>query len=119
MQISSGKGTQSALGGERVDGVHGKQAGMEAVEPTAPLDEVFPESAPGLCPERGPILPEGMGHSSWAYGCWAGGRAVSPCRPNNMEGQVIIKVMILLSPRQSRRTSFLTCSLKKKKLKYN
>ena len=80
MQISSGKGTQSALGGERVDGVHGKQAGMEAVEPTAPLDEVFPESAPGLCPERGPILPEGMGHSSWAYGCWAGGRAVSPCR---------------------------------------
>ena len=80
MQISSGKGTQSALGGERVDGVHGKQAGMEAVEPTAPLDEVFPESALGLCPERGPILPEGMGHSSWAYGCWAGGRAVSPCR---------------------------------------
>ena len=80
MQISSGKGTQSALGGERVDGIHGKQAGTEAVEPTAPLDEVFPESALGLCPERGPILPEGMGQSSWESRSCPVARAGSPCR---------------------------------------
>ena len=28
---------------------------MEAADPTTPLDEVFPERAPGLCPERGPF----------------------------------------------------------------
>ena len=28
---------------------------MEAAEPTAPLDEMFPERALGLCPERGPF----------------------------------------------------------------
>ena len=30
---------------------------MEAAEPTAPLDEVFPEGALGLCAEQGPVLP--------------------------------------------------------------
>ena len=28
---------------------------MEAAEPNAPLDKVFPERAPGLCPEQGPF----------------------------------------------------------------
>ena len=28
---------------------------MEAADPTTPLDEVFPERAPGLCPEQGPF----------------------------------------------------------------
>ena len=53
---------------------------MEAAEPTAPLDEVFPERALGLCPEWGPVLPAGVGQSSWASGSWAGGRVGSPCR---------------------------------------
>ena len=56
---------------------------MEAVEPTAPLDKVFPERAPGLCPERGPVLPAGVRQSSWASGSWAGARAGSPCRGGN------------------------------------
>ena len=38
------------------------------------LDEVFPERDLGLCPERGPILPAGVGESSWASGSWAGAR---------------------------------------------
>ena len=33
---------------------------MKAAEPTAPLDEVFPERALGLYPERGPVLPAGV-----------------------------------------------------------
>ena len=68
MKRSSGKGTQSPLAGERVDGVHGGQRGMEDAEPTSPLDTVFPEMelerALGLCPEQGPILPAGVGQSS-------------------------------------------------------
>ena len=56
---------------------------MEAVEPTAPLDKVFPERAPGLCPERGTVLPAGVHQSSWASGSWAGARAGSPCRGGN------------------------------------
>ena len=53
---------------------------MEAAEPTAPLDKVFPKRALGLCPEWRPILPAGMGQSSWESGSWAGARADSPCR---------------------------------------
>ena len=53
---------------------------MEAAEPTAPLDKVFPERALGLCPELGPVLPAGVHQSSWASGSWAGARAGSPCR---------------------------------------
>ena len=53
---------------------------MEAAEPTAPLDEVFPESALGLCPEQGPLLAAGVGQLSWASGSWAGARAGPPCR---------------------------------------
>ena len=53
---------------------------MEAAEPTTPLDKVFPERALGLCPERGPILPAGVGQSSWVAGSWAGAREGSPCR---------------------------------------
>ena len=56
---------------------------MEAAEPTAPLDKVFPERAPGLCPEGGPILPAGVHQSLWASGSWAGARAGSPCRGGN------------------------------------
>ena len=41
---------------------------MEAAESTALLDEVFPERDLGLCPERGPVLPAGVGESSWASG---------------------------------------------------
>ena len=53
---------------------------MEAAEPATPLDKVFPERALGLCPERGSILPAGVGQSLWASGSWAGARAGSPCR---------------------------------------
>ena len=53
---------------------------MEAVELTIPLDIEFPERALGLCPERGPVLPAGVGQSSWESGFWAGARAGSPCR---------------------------------------
>ena len=53
---------------------------MEAAEPTAPLDKVFPKRALGLCREWRPILPAGMGQSSWESGSWAGARADSPCR---------------------------------------
>ena len=53
---------------------------MEAAEPTAPLDDVFPERAPGLCPELGPVLPAWVGQSSWVSGSWAGARAGSPYR---------------------------------------
>ena len=53
---------------------------MEAAELTIPLDIEFPERALGLCPERGPVLPAGVGQSSWASECWAGARAGSPCR---------------------------------------
>ena len=76
-------GTQAALGGEQVDGIYWKQAGTEAAEATATLDKVFPERAPGLCPERGPVLPAGVHQSSWASGSWAGARAGSPCRGDN------------------------------------
>ena len=51
---SQGKGTQSPLGGERVDGIHGGQTGIEAAEPALPLDMVFLEMEVerhlGLCP---------------------------------------------------------------------
>ena len=84
MKSSSGKETESPLAGERVDGVHGEQTGMEAAEPTPPRDTVFPEMEMerglGLCPEQGPVLPAGVGQSSWASGSWAGARAGSPCR---------------------------------------
>ena len=53
---------------------------MEAAEPATPLDKVFPERALGLCPEWGPVLPAGVGQSSWASGSWAGARAGYPCR---------------------------------------
>ena len=53
---------------------------MEAAELTIPLDIEFPERALGLCPERGPVLPAGVGQSSWESGSWAGARAGSPCR---------------------------------------
>ena len=53
---------------------------MEAAEPATPLDKVFPERALGLCPERGSILPAGVGQSWWASGSWAGAREGSPCR---------------------------------------
>ena len=53
---------------------------MEAAKPTAPLDEVFPESVLGLCPEQGPILPVEVGQSLWASGSWAEARAGSPGR---------------------------------------
>ena len=53
---------------------------MAAVEPTAPLDEVFPERALSLCPEPGPILPAEVGQLSWVSGSWAGARAGSPYR---------------------------------------
>ena len=53
---------------------------MEAAEPTAPLDKVFPKRALGLCPEWGPILPAGMGQSSWESRSCPVARAGSPCR---------------------------------------
>ena len=53
---------------------------MEAAEPTAPLDEVFPERAPGLCPEQGPVFLAGVGQSSWASRSWAGASVGSPSR---------------------------------------
>ena len=53
---------------------------MEAAETIAPLDKVFPKRALGLCPEWGPILPAGMGQSSWEYGSCPGAWAGSPCR---------------------------------------
>ena len=56
---------------------------MEAAEPTAPLDEMFPERALGLCPELGPVLPAGVHQSSWASGSWAGASAGSPCKGGN------------------------------------
>ena len=43
---------------------------MEAAEPTGPLDEGFSERALGLCPERGPVLPAGVGQAWWASGSW-------------------------------------------------
>ena len=50
---------------------------MEAAEPTAPLDDVFPERAPGLCPELGPVLPAWVGQSSWVSGsCQEPGQAL-------------------------------------------
>ena len=75
MQISSGEGHSSDLDGEQVDGIHGKQTVMETAETTTPLDEVFPKRALGLCPERGPILPEGWlrHHGIWVLG-WSQGR---------------------------------------------
>ena len=56
---------------------------MEAEEPTVLLDEVFPERDLGLCPEQGPVLPAGVGQSSWASGFGAGAREGSPCRGGN------------------------------------
>ena len=53
---------------------------MGAAEPTAPPDEGFSERALGLCPERGPVLPAGVGQAWWASGSWARARAGSPRR---------------------------------------
>ena len=61
---------------------------MENAELSPPLDTVFPEMelerALGLCPEQGPLLPAGVGQSSWACESWAGARAGSPCRGGSL-----------------------------------
>ena len=84
MKISSGEGNSISPGLE-VSWCYPLEADRDGgCRENCSPDKVFPERALGLCSEWGPVLPAGVGHSSWELQSWAEAMAGSPCRGGDL-----------------------------------